>query len=98
MIFFHPQNMIIMYYYNTTRNNNKSVQYLLKCSFYVCSPTSSLSMQLCIVCLMGGDPPELQRQGHTTLITNGGYACDVISKLGSYAEMQTEWQKLTFWP
>ena len=35
----------------------------------LCSPTSSLSMQLCMVCLMGGDPPE-KRQGRTTLITN----------------------------
>ena len=44
--FFDPQNMIIRYYYNIIRKNffQKSVQYFLKCSFYVCSPTSSLSM------------------------------------------------------
>ena len=30
--------------------------------------------------------------------TNRGYACDIIIKPGSYAEMPTEWQKLTFWP
>merc|ERR1712082_415164 len=29
---------------------------------------------------------------------NGGYACDIIIKPGSYAEMPTEWQKLAFWP
>ena len=43
---FRPQNMIIRYYYNVIRKNffKKTVQYLLKCHFYVVTPTSSLSM------------------------------------------------------
>ena len=34
-----------------------------------------------MVCLMGGDPPELKIQGHTTLMTNKEFILSVFSVL-----------------